>query len=81
MVDEQWIGRMDEKVRHIEREVVTIHTLLEGIRKENQGCRIELKKEIHDLAKWRERILVYLVIGGFIAAYAAKHVLDIYFKS
>lgn len=79
-IDDHWIGRMDEKMSHCEKTVTQIIEHLERIRKENQECRIELKSEIHDLAKWRERVLVYLVAGGFIAAYAAKHVLDIYFN-
>jgi len=79
-MDEQWVGRMDEKMHHCEIEVTTLKKNMEDIRTENQSCRMELKGEIHDLAKWRERVLVYLVIGGFIAAYAAKHILDIYFK-
>jgi len=79
-MDAQWVGRIDEKVYHCEIEVGALKDKVDSIRAENQECRMELKSEIHDLAKWRERILVYLVIGGFITAYAAKHILDIYFK-
>lgn len=79
-MDDHWVGRMDEKVKHLETEIVIVKTVLEAIRAENNACRVELKGEIHELAKWRERVLVYLVIGGFIAAYAGKHILDLFFK-
>lgn len=79
-MDDHWVGRIDEKVKHLETEITIVKSIIENIRTENQACRMELKGEIHDLAKWRERVLVYLVIGGFIVAYAGKHLLDLIFK-
>lgn len=77
-MDEHWVGRIDEKVRRCELDMHVIREGLDNIREENQACKLELKEEIHDLAKWRERVLVYLVIGGFLVAYGAKRVLDLY---
>lgn len=77
--DKKWVGEIREKVRRCEIEVQALRAGISALRSENQACRIELKNDIHNLAKWRERLLVYMAVGGFVAMYVGKHALNTFF--